>query len=521
MKRLAESVPLALSLFALLSCPILLAAPPPDQIPLQPVAARQSEVLNLERVMVLAMERNHRRPASRFEVAMAEAQHRQALAGYWPQVQVNAGYQRLDQPLNFIFPASLMQIPAQSVTVPGATALVTIPANAFGPGFPPSNVQMPVSYPNQTVNTPAQAFQVPEQNVKVLDQDFASGTLDVKWLLFDGGMRRGYREQSDGMVAMMQAEAHRTDLEIADSVRRMYWGAVLARQLDQTGKDTLSRMEVTLRLTESLFKEGSGKVTKADYLDNRVMVESLRAMVAQLEKNEAMAQAALANTAGLAWNASIQPADAEIPFDPFAGSLEDLVARSYQFNPDWEKLEAALRAASGAVTTARSGYFPKIALTGELHRWWNGGYNGGFSTPENRAGWTAGIGLEFPLFDGLLTRSKVEEAVAGLGQLKENKFLLQEGLGLQIKDLVMGLDAAAKADRATLSAMQAATDNRDLNERAYQDELVETEKVVRAQLVEALMMAQHYKARYDYVALLSQLDVVVGTEVRGALEARR
>ena len=509
------SLSLTLALAALLCCPMLRAGEPPDRTP-EPIAG-QPQVLNLDRVMALAMERNHHRPASRFEVAMAEAQHRQALAAYWPQVQVDAGYQRLDQPLNFIFPASLMQIPAQSIAVPGATAVVTIPANAFGPGFPPSNVQMPVSYPNQTVNTPAQVFQVPEQNIKVLDQDFASGTLDLKWLLFDGGMRHGYREQSGGMVAMMQAEAHRTDLEIADSVRQMYWGAVLARQLNQTGKDTLSRMEVTLRLTESLFKEGSGKVTKADYLENTVMVESLRAMVAQLEKNEAMAQAALANTAGLAWNASIQPADTEIPFQPFAGSTDDMVARSYQFNPDWEKLEAALRAASGAVTTARSGYFPKIALTGELHRWWNNGYDAGFSTAQNRAGWTAGIGLEFPLFDGLLTRNKVEEAVARLGKLKENKFLLQEGLGLQVKDLVMGLDAAGKADRATSSAMQAASDDRDLNERAYQNELVETEKVVRAQLVEALMSAQHYKARYDYVALLSQLNVVVGTEVRGAL----
>ena len=136
MKRPTKFLPLTLPLVALLCGPIL-TAQAPDQTPLQPVAARQRQVLNLERVMALAMERNHGRPASRFEVAMAEAQHRQALAGYWPQVQVNAGYQRLDQPLNFVFPASVMQIPAQSIAVPGATAVVTIPANAFGPGFPP------------------------------------------------------------------------------------------------------------------------------------------------------------------------------------------------------------------------------------------------------------------------------------------------------------------------------------------------------------------------------------------------
>jgi hypothetical protein len=57
-----------------------------------------------------------------------------------------------------------------------------------------------------------------------------------------------------------------------------------------------------------------------------------------------------------------------------------------------------------------------------------------------------------------------------------------------------------------------------LNIRAYQNELVETEKVIRAQLVEALMCAQHYKSRYDHLALLSQLSLVVGTEVEKQLD---
>jgi outer membrane protein TolC len=326
------------------------------------------------------------------------------------------------------------------------------------------------------------------------------------------------REQSDGWLEMMRTEARRTDLEIADSVTRFYWGAVLARQLHQLGSDTLARMEMTLRLTESVYKEGAGKVTKADYLDNQVMVESLRAMVAQLEKNEVMSQAALANAIGLPWTASVEPSSQEIPFEPYAGRLEDLVSASYQFSPDWVKLESAIRAAEGAVTTARSGYYPKVALTGELHRWWNGGYSGGMSTEENRAGWSVGIGIEVPVFDGLLTRNKVSETLARVSQLKETRFFLREGLGLQIKDLVMGLDAAAKSFQATLQAMQSATDNRDLNERAYQSELVETDKVIRAQLEEALMAAQHYKTRFDYVSLRSQLGLIVGTEVGNVLK---
>jgi len=63
----------------------------------------------------------------------AEAQHRQALAGYWPQLSAKAGWFRLDEPPNFVFPASSMYVPSQTVNVPAGTAMVTIPANSFAP----------------------------------------------------------------------------------------------------------------------------------------------------------------------------------------------------------------------------------------------------------------------------------------------------------------------------------------------------------------------------------------------------
>ena len=473
--------------------------------------------LSLEQCLETALQKNHRRPISKFAVALAEAQHRQALAGYWPQVGAKAGYERLSDPLNFIFPAETMQIPAQSVSVPGGVMTVTIPANAFAPGFPPSSIQMPVNFPGQTYKVAAQTFSVPQQDVKVLDRNLATGSLNLEWLIWDGGMRRGLREQSAAGVAIMREEARRTDLEVADSVTRMYWGAVLARQLRQLGEDTLERLESTLRLTETMYKEGVGKVTRSDYLDNAVVVQTVESLVAQLEKNEAMSQAALANTMGLAWNASVRPSAQEIPFRPAAQNLDRLVADAYEFNPDWNKLGQAIRAGQGEVTTARSGHYPKLALTGELHRWWNGGNEVGLATDRNQRGWSAGIGLEIPLFDGLLARNRVSEALAKLGQIQETQLLLRDGIALEIKDLVLGLDAAAKSGRASLDAMHSAQENRSLNMRAYQEELVETEKVIRAQLMEALMSAQHFKARYDYAAILSQLNLAVGKEIGGRL----
>ena len=235
-------------------------------------------------------------------------------------------------------------------------------------------------------------------------------------------------------------------------------------------------------------------------------------MVALLEKNEDMAQAALANTMGLPWNASVRPADKELPYAPFAGNLDNLVGTAYQFSPDWAKVEAGIRAAEGAVRTAQSDYYPKLAVTGELHKWWNN-YDAGIATDRNKEGWMVGVGVEIPHLQRLPDQEQSRRDPRPGREIKEQQFLLKEGIGLQIKDVFLGLRAAQKSYQATLDAMTAATENRDLNTRAYQNELVETEKVIRAQLMEALMSAQHYKARYDHLALQSQLNLIVGTEV--------
>lgn len=468
--------------------------------------------LSLDECIQIAIGQSHHRPASVFAVAAAEAQHRQALAGYWPHLTIKGGFQRMDETPDFLFPAGSMQIPAQSMNIPAGAASVTIPANAFGPGFPPANVTMPVGFPSQTINVQAQQFPIPEQHVKLMDRDSWLSSLDVQWLLWDGGMRKSLREQAQAAVDVARQGLRRTDLQIIDSVKRLYYGAVLARQVHRVGRDTLERMQATLNLTETMYKEGAGSVKKTDFLNNKIMVETLCSAVAQLEKNETMTQAALAYTMGMAWNASVIPKDDEIPFVSFDGKLEQLVSKAYEFSPDWKSLEAGICALEGALSQARSEQYPKLALTGNLHRWWNN-YNAGMATEANKKGWTIGVGMELPIFRGFLTRNKIEEVRSRLGKIREEGFLLREGIGLQIRNIFLGLNAAAKGFQASFNAMTAAIENRDLNTRAYQSDLVETEDVITAQLMEALMSVQHFKNRYDHVELLSKLDLVVGTEV--------
>jgi len=83
-----------------------------------------------------------------------------------------------------------------------------------------------------------------------------------------------------------------------------------------------------------------------------------------------------------------------------------------------------------------------------------------------------------------------------------------------VKDVFIQMSRAVDQKGAMAEAAKAAEENRDLNERAYQEEMVETKDVIEAQLVESLMKANYEKTLYDHMDAQARLDFVVARRSR-------
>ena len=464
-----------------------------------PAKTSQEEIrprlLTLRECLDIALENNRRRPVSRFDVEIADAQLRQALSSYWPQLGAKASYLRLDEDPNFVFPAT-------TFSVPGSTIIVNTP---LGP--------LPVTIPAQSVN-------VPEQDIKLMDKETMAANLNLVYPLYTGGMRPAIVKQARSGLEAAKQEARRTDLQVIYDVKRIYHGAVLAKRLHGIAADALARMEVTLDLTESLYKGRSTRVKKTDYLRNKTVVEGLRSTVALLKGNERLALAALTNAIGLDWDAEIGVSEEEIPYRPYEADLKKLVGNAYSFNPDWKKLEEGIKATEAQVEEKNAGHLPRIALVGNLTHIENS-YDKGMVTPENKHSWSAGIVMNLPLFQGFRTRNEVREAQARLEKIRHQKVLLREGIALQVKDVFLQMARSQEQRQAMEEAVKSAEENRDLNERAYQEEMVETKDVIEAQLVESFMKANNEKTLYDHIESQARLEFVVGKEIESILQEIR
>ena len=422
-----------------------------------------------------ALQNNRRRTVSRFAVEITEAQRRQALSAYWPQMELRSTLTQRDDDLIDIFPAE--------------TSRYTIT------GLGPQPLQPIVL--------------VPEKTVKLMGRTHSVTTFDLTYPLYTGGLRTAKSRQAEAGLEAAREEIRRTDLQVVYDIKRYYYGAVLARNITRIAQDALARLSATLDLTESLYTKGSGRVKKTDYLQNKVVVESIRSIVAQMEGREGLAKAALVNSMGMGWDASIEASEDEIPVLPNQADLKELVGRAYSSNPDWGQVQAGLKAAEAKVKEANSGHLPRIGLLGSL-TYSADSYDKGIVGPQEDKTWLVGVGVRIPVFNGLLTQGQVGEARARLGRMEQEKQLLKDGLALQVTDIFLRMEAAQKQEEASRKAVGAAEENRELNIRAYQNDLVEVGDVIRAQLMEAFAKAQYQKVRYDHFEARAHLDEVIG-----------
>jgi outer membrane protein len=464
--------------------------------------------MTLAQCLKAAMEKNRRIDASRSAATAAEAQTKQARSAYWPELTLRSAMTRMDEAPNFVFPQSSITIPAGNMPIPSMT--FTIPANAFGPGFPP--VDVPLATPPSSISLPEQVYPIPEQNIKLMDRDNLFATAGLVFPLYTGGLRKAMLDQATSGLEAAKEEARRTDLDVEYDVKRAYYGCVLARRLLAIGEDSLARMEAVLDLTERMYKTGTERVKKTDYLRNKEAVETLRSMVAVLAEKDRTARAGLAIAVGLDWDAAIEPSENVVPFVQREIDLPALVQAGHRHNPDLARVKAGLAATEAKVREAKSGDLPKIAFTADVMRIWND-YDAGIVTPENKKMWKVGLGVEVPVFNGFRTRGQVAEARAREAKLRSEERLLQDKVALDVEQLAFRIHRGQEQERAARDAMDAAVENRELNTRAYQDDLVETKDVIEAQLFAAFLSAQYHLVRYDHLEAEFHMQFVVGSDL--------
>ncbi len=439
------------------------------------------ERYTLDNCIAIALQKHQSLKVSDAQVMMAEALYLQAMSAYWPRLSATVGADRAGEDRTFSVQGSF-QLPQN---LGNSLALVN-------GGQPVSSLPLNLK-------------------IKLYDRDLVRASVNLTYPVFTGLKRSALIGQAEKGVKIAQQGQRKTSLEIVRDVKKYFYAAQFALDMEQLADDTLERFKVLEELTERLYQNGSLKVKKTDYLRTKTTTALVRSMLNEAEYARELAHEALGNAMGQPWHAQYQLSDSEMP-EALTAELQELVDAAKQFNPEIQQLRLAVQVAEHRITEAQSDYYPMVGIEASAYKLWND-FDGGLINEDNREGWNIGVGMKWNLFSGFETAGKVKQAKAQQRVLKIQGVLLDEGTALMIKQQFLRIRSSAKQIKDTKSAFDFAQENRKLHSRAYQQEMVETKDVIEAQLVETFAQSAFYRSRYSLEIGLASLEYIIGHNV--------
>jgi outer membrane protein len=193
-----------------------------------------------------------------------------------------------------------------------------------------------------------------------------------------------------------------------------------------------------------------------------------------------------------------------LSFLEYAITLEDALDRAYQNRPDFKSLMAQKNSASTAVERAKKDYLPSI----------NGkaAYNFVGSEYPLGQGWNAGVVMTMNLFEGNMTKNKVEESIAKARAIEANIASKRLDILLDVKQAYLNLIKAKDAIANTEVQVRQATENLELANLRYNAGIADPLEVTDATVSYSQAKLSNIGALYDFKIAQANIEKAMGNK---------
>ena len=240
---------------------------------------------------------------------------------------------------------------------------------------------------------------------------------NASWELDVWGKLRRRVESADAQFQASREDEYDVRLTLTADVVATYVEIRVLQRRIQIAHDQVEAQSETLRLAESRFENGA--TSKLDVSQAKVLVETTRALIPQLENELIQANNRLCLLLGTTPNQHYVNAAGQIPQPPgevVVGVPLDLIRR----RPDIRRAERDVASQSALVGVAAAELFPKFALRGTVN-WQAFDFNSLFESASNGGAVIPGFQWDLLNFGRLKNNVKVqetrlEEAIVGYQQ---------------------------------------------------------------------------------------------------------
>jgi len=401
--------------------------------------------LTMERAVELALEHSRRIKAASADERAMRSMRGEALSGFFPQLSAN--------------------------------------------GYWVKQNMMPNVY-SSAGDTMARNFQVFNTNRA---QDL---NITAMWPIFSGG-RTYYGTKAAGARAESALQMLRgTETEVAMQTRLDYISAVREQEYARVTGDLLRQTEERLRVTREEFD--AGKVARFNVLRDEAELANVIQMDTMARNQSQLALIALKTTMGVDLASSVTLAE-PLQYVPIAVSVDEGVRQALENNPDVRAAAKQLEAVGAEVRAALGRYLPEVSATW-MYDWQQIRMRD--ESPTRPEGYSVGLVITIPLFDGFMRESSVAVERAKRDKAQESLVQARQQVAKEVNQAALMLAAADKNVEASRKGLEQSEEQfrivqeRYANGRGIQLEVLDAQvTLTRARVNVVSALADHQTAR--------------------------
>jgi outer membrane protein len=427
--------------FVTVACAAFLAAPVAGQ-----TLPRVDGPLTLDRAVDLTIQHSLRLKAAGADARIMESMRREALAPFWPQLSAN--------------------------------------------GYLNDQRQAPNVY-TSAGDTMARNYQVfnAERN--------RDANVTLMWPLFSGG-----RDYYAYRAATRRAEAGRemqraSEIDVAMQARVDPVAAVREAESLKVADDLVRDVEERVRVSRVAFD--AGRIPRYYLLRDETELANARQMQAMVQARAQQALIALKTTLGVALDSELTLVD-RLEAPAIAAAVEEALREANDRHPELRAAARQRQAAEAEVRAARGRYLPQLSAS-YMYDWAWMGNRGRDAMSDGSEGYSVGLVLTLPIFDGFMRENAINTAQARVDRAAQAESLARQQIAKDLYSAAFMLEAAKRSvDAAGVGVTQAAEEARAVRERfesgrGIQLEVLDAQvAVTRARLNEVTALADYQNA---------------------------
>jgi outer membrane protein TolC len=409
--------------------------------------------LTLAEALALAAQQNQQLRVAAYEVAIARSQLAQARAGGAPQVNAQASYTRTKES-----GPSTISIGGMTVEIPAASP------NLY-------NLGLALQYP-----------------------------------LYTGGRLEAQMALAEANLKGAEAALERVKQQVVFSVRQAYYQLLLAQAGSEVADRSATQAAENLRVARA--RVAAGASPRFDEVQAQVAVAQARQSQVRARNGIAQAAQGLNALINLPLNTPLRLRDA-LTVRAVGPALDALVTRALESRPEFAELRARQAAAQAGIALAESGAKPTVALNGSA------GYGNASALFGSSASssWSVTLAATLNLYDGGLTRERINEARQRLEQLRAMEAQQRQAVELEVRGAFLNLQSAAEElAGADAVVTQAAEALRIANVR-FESGVGTNLEVLTAQTTASQAELGRAQALFTYALARAALERAVGADV--------